>query len=185
MDWSTVKEVVSKFAPIIGSALGPVGGIAGGIISAALGTDNEPEKILDAIKPDPEAIVKIKTAELEHQTKLVEIAAEREKNALASSTAAFATAAADRSDARNYALKTGDTTARNLAYIYTIGFFATLGCHIGMLVANVDIDPTSSTLLNVLEGILTAMVLGSKEYFFGSSSGDASKSQDLSQIAKG
>ena len=185
MDWSTVKDVVSKFAPIIGSALGPIGGLAGGIIAAALGSDNDPEKVLEAIKNDPEAIVKIKTAEMEHQVQLVEIAAAREKDALASSTAAYTAAAADRANAREYAYKTSDNTARILAFVYTAGFFATLGCHIGMLIANVDIDTTSATLLNVLEGILTAMVLGSKEYFFGSSSGDAKKSQDLSQIAKG
>lgn len=184
MSWDDVRSAVSKVAPILGSAFGPVGTVAGSIVAAALGTSEDPDEIIKAISADPEAAIKLKQAEMDHKVQLVQIAAEREKNALAASTSALQTAASDRANAREYAIRSSDNTARNLAYLYTIGFFATLGTHLGMLIAGVAIDPTAATLINVLEGILTAMVLGSKEYFFGSSSGDARKSLDISQIAK-
>lgn len=186
MDWSHVKDIIGKGAPILGTLLGgPAGTAVGTLISVALGTDDNPDAVIEKLQSDPESMVKVLQLQADERVNLQRLLMETETNRIAAETEQFKVAAADRASARTYAIEAKDYTARNLAYLYTVGFFGTLGCHIWMLINNVDIDPTSSTLLNVLEGILTAMVLGSKEFFFGSSSGDAKKSADLSQIAKG
>lgn len=183
MDWSTVKAVISKAAPILGSALGPIGGVAGAIVAAALGTDNDPEKVMEALQKDPEALVKLKTAEMENKVQLASLALEQEKNQLAARTAELQTAAADRDSARKFAA-TGDNTARYLAYIFTFGLFGVLGAHFAILWNKVEMEPLALQLISTLEGVLISMVLGAKEFFFGSSAGDQKKSDDLSQIAK-
>jgi len=78
--WDKVKGLLAKTAPILGNAIAPgVGGIAGTLLSGALGVENEPDKIATALaNATPEQIVAIKQAELENKTELARIAASRE-----------------------------------------------------------------------------------------------------------
>lgn len=81
--WDDVKGVVAKAAPLLGSALGPAGGAVGTLIASALGTDDTPEAIASAIQADPEALVKLKTLEREHQRELKQMVLEAETARLA------------------------------------------------------------------------------------------------------
>ena len=82
--WGDVAAAVSKFAPILGSAVPGVGtivgagvGLAAGVIAKALGTAPAPDSILAAIASDPEAAAKLRQAELDHGRDLAQIAAQR------------------------------------------------------------------------------------------------------------
>lgn len=98
----------------------------------------------------------------------------------------------DRASARNREIAIKDSTPRVLAYIYAGGFFVTLTAHIWFLVYivlhHIVIDAVLMTLVltpvSTLEGVLIGMVLGSKEYFFGSSAGSAEKSKQIAEMAK-
>lgn len=73
MDWSSIKETVGAFAPTIGKALaltGPVGAVAGGLLASAFGVDETPQAVAQAIAADPEAALKLKTAESNNATAL-------------------------------------------------------------------------------------------------------------------
>lgn len=64
MNWGKVGESVISAAPALGAALGgPLGGAAGVLIAEAFGVDATPEKVSEAIKNDPNAILKL--AEIE------------------------------------------------------------------------------------------------------------------------
>lgn len=74
MNWSDIAGVVGKAAPLVGTLLGgPAGGAVGGLIASALGTSNDPESVSEALKVDPDAVVKIKQIETEHKTRLQEM----------------------------------------------------------------------------------------------------------------
>ena len=80
MQWSDLKEVVGKAAPILGTLLGgPAGAAIGGLVSAALGVDNTPDAVNTALVSDPDAAVKLKQIEADQQTKLAQIAADENK----------------------------------------------------------------------------------------------------------
>lgn len=64
----------------------------------------------------------------------------------------------------------GDVTQRALAYLITVGFFGILGF---MLVA--DVPQTGHDVLLVMLGALSAAWTGVIAYYFGSSSGSATK----------
>ncbi len=60
MTWKDVGQLVAKVAPALGGILlGPGGAAAGQLLSSALGVDSSPDKVIDALKNDPAAIVKV------------------------------------------------------------------------------------------------------------------------------
>lgn len=62
--WDKVLELIGDAAPIVGTMLGgPAGTAVGGLVAKALGVDNTPEAIEEALKNNPEALVKIKEIE--------------------------------------------------------------------------------------------------------------------------
>lgn len=78
MNWDNVKEFLGGAAPVVGTLLGgPAGGAVGGLIAKALGVKDEPDAVLEALKSNPDAIIKIK--ELEYSKEIKEIEANLEK----------------------------------------------------------------------------------------------------------
>jgi len=71
MEWSEVGKKVAKFAPILGDLLPiPGAGVAGRLISAALGVENTPDAIHNAIKTDPDAAIKLAQVEADNRALL-------------------------------------------------------------------------------------------------------------------
>ena len=70
--WDKIKDVVGSVAPVAGSLLGgPAGGAVGSMLASALGVDNTPDAVADAIKTDPQAAIKIRQIEAQlEQTRL-------------------------------------------------------------------------------------------------------------------
>lgn len=76
---SSLSKIISKAAPILGAALGgigaPVGMIVAGIASLFGGADNE-EDLIAKINSDPDAYLKLKEYEMQHQKDLMKINAD-------------------------------------------------------------------------------------------------------------
>ena len=70
--WDSIKDTVGSVAPMAGSMLaGPAGGAVGSMLASALGVDNTPDAVADAIKTDPQAAIKIRQIEAQlEQTRL-------------------------------------------------------------------------------------------------------------------
>ncbi|MEX3972266.1 hypothetical protein [Paraburkholderia caribensis] len=175
-NWGDVAATIAKAAPILGNLIPGVGTVAGAgvgavasIVASALGTSPDPDSIMAALKNDPEALAKVRQAELDNQTQLAQIAMQREQNQLAAQTAAYQADATDRQGARAYAQATNDHTARNLAYLYTLALFCTIGAHLWIWVAKVPVDPIVIGTINTLEGVLVTMAVKTSEVFTGGS----------------
>ncbi|QGA36948.1 hypothetical protein GAS19_04135 [Burkholderia glumae] len=80
-----------------------INSLAASVIAKALGTDPSPDSIMTALAADPDAVVKLKQAEMDHERDLAQIAAQREAAALAAQTAQYSAEAADRDSARKLA----------------------------------------------------------------------------------
>ena len=71
MDWSKIKSVVAKAAPMLGTVLGgPLGGAAGSLIAAGLGVEDSPEAVMQALSQDPAALAKVKEIESNNQVEI-------------------------------------------------------------------------------------------------------------------
>lgn len=82
MDWSDVAETVGKAAPLVGGALyGGAGSAVGGLIASVLGVDETPEAVAQAMR-DPEAAIKIKQIEQEHEREILSLSLQAETTRL-------------------------------------------------------------------------------------------------------
>lgn len=82
-NWDSVKGVIGKAAPLLGSALGPGGAAAGALVAGLFGVENTPDAIGEAIKADPQAMVKLQQLEKEHERELQKMVIEAETARLA------------------------------------------------------------------------------------------------------
>ncbi|MDX8413938.1 MAG: 3TM-type holin [Mariprofundales bacterium] len=79
MNWSDIKGIVAEAAPVLGSLLGgPAGGAVGGVIAKALGVDATADKVAEAMRLNPDAVVKLRQLEMEQQQAISKMVLEHE-----------------------------------------------------------------------------------------------------------
>lgn len=79
MDWKSIGNIVAQGAPILGTLLGgPAGAAVGGLIASALGSTATPDDVAAAIQADPDAMVKLRQLEMEHEAELRRMVIEAE-----------------------------------------------------------------------------------------------------------
>jgi hypothetical protein len=169
----TLKQLLGTVAPWIGSALGgPLGGAAATAIAKALGLREEdakdmssiqaaiagatPEQMLELKKQDQDFAVQMQSLGFSHIEKLDALSQQ------------------DRDSARHREVSTGDKVNRNLAYLYTSGYFIIIG-----VVITAGIKAEAKDLVNALLGMMSAALVAINGYYFGSSSGSATKTELL------
>lgn len=176
MNW---RETVAALAPTIGTALGgPFGALAGTVLGSILGVKKEDGSIdssLEALEKavkglTPEDYVKLKVAEQEFQTKMVELDIEKDKLSFN-----------DRDSARKREMEVKDSTPKLLALLVSVGFF-------GLLVALMlvkDIPTSTHELLNTMVGACGTGWTMMLAYYFGSSRGSDSKNSVIDRLTGG
>lgn len=66
MSWHDVGNFLKSSLPVLGTALlGPAGGVAGGLLSKALGVEENPDTVMSFLQQNPNAIQEYKLAELQ------------------------------------------------------------------------------------------------------------------------
>lgn len=89
MEWGALTKTIANLGlPLLGQALGPVGGVAAGLIGDVLGLDEaqsqDPAKIQSAIEADPNAADKLKSLQERnrHQLETLALQGQIEQNRL-------------------------------------------------------------------------------------------------------
>lgn len=93
MSWETVKADIERAAPFLApllGATGPIGALAGAVLSAALGTSSEPDAIHAALAADPAALERVRLAEI-NNAGAIRLAMIQNANAQAATNTAMAT----------------------------------------------------------------------------------------------
>jgi gas vesicle protein len=86
MDWKDLSGIIGKAAPILGTLIGgPAGASIGALIASALGTDNTPTAVSQALQTNPDAAVKLAQIESDQKIKLAELATDQAKSQIAAS----------------------------------------------------------------------------------------------------
>ncbi len=82
--WDKIKSVVAKAAPLLGTVLGgPAGGAAGALVAQALGVEPTPDAVEQALQSDPQAAVRLRELEMQHEADLRRMVLEAETARLA------------------------------------------------------------------------------------------------------
>ena len=185
--FKTIGRVAYPFITLAAQAGGPLGAMAAKSLGTVLGEDiaNTPEAIENAMGKailDPATQAAMAKAEQDFQLQMATITNGRIKDADDFEAHLQQIAADDRANARDREIKVGDKTTRNLAYIYAIAFFLTIVAEIWMTVSGRTLNELAMKSVDILLGAEIGMVLGTKEYYFGSSSGSAAKSETLDKV---
>ncbi len=162
--WGAVKGIVSSVAPTVATALGgPVGGIAANMIKKALGVDSD-EAAIQALQSDPEAVLKLKIAEIDFDKFLVE--ADIRKDELV---------VEDRKDARDLS-KTLGTIWPQMTIVIALTFMIA-----GVIYALFKTAPPPETenILFMVLGQLTTAWAASISFFVGTTKSSADKSKQI------
>lgn len=151
------KGVIGAIAPTLGAALGgPLGALAGNVISAALGGKDVEQAL---IEQKPETLLALRKAEQDFVVKLEELGVERERISMA-----------DRASARDLA-KVNMKPQMLISATFLGGYFLILGLRMaGVFEAQED---------RVVDNLLTALTYGVPlilAFWFGSTAGSSTKS---------
>lgn len=168
MNWSDLKGVVGKAAPVIGTLLGgPAGAAVGGLISLALGTDNTPDAVSAELAGNPDAIVKVQELQTNAKVQLQQLAVTAEANRLA-----------DVQNARSRQTSNpNDRTPTWLAAGVTVGFFGALA-----VVMLAPLQSAVHDLLLVMIGALQTAWVAIISYYFGSSKDSTNQTRMIADV---
>lgn len=196
MKWSDLAPIIAKAAPLLGSALGPIGTIAGGavgaIISSVTGTPaDDPAAAAAAIAADPALLEKLREAELANQATLAQVALQQKQAELAAQTAAdaqrtaqYAAEANDRDSARKLAMQQPNDFMRPLLALVLMTMtayivWAVMGGHADGVIK----DTTAALTVGTLIGYVLSenkQVLG---FYFGMTQDGARTNQVVRDFA--
>ena len=164
MDW---KALVGTVAPGIATALGgPLAGLAVSALTNALGlpsgsTEDDVAARMKTATPDQ--LLALKKADQDFAVRMEELGIDLEK-----------VNAADRDSARRMQTETRSRMPAFIALMSLAGFFGILLCMIF-----VTLPATAVAPLNIMLGVLGTLVVGISNFFYGSSSGSARKTEML------
>lgn len=154
-----LKGIIGTVAPVLGTSLGgPLGGLAGKMVQNALGVDSE-QQALQLLEADPDALMKLKQAERDFESRMRELDVDEER-----------LHQADRASAREMAQATSLVPQVSLSALFIAGYFVILG-----LFFSSTIDVPMSEAFHVLIGVLTAAIPQILHFWFGSSKGSQLK----------
>ncbi len=159
MNWSELGKQVANFAPLLGSALGPIGSGVGALIASEFGTENTPEAINHHLINNPEAQVKLREIELSHKAELQKLAVENTRLELA-----------DKANARS-AHKQSFMPA-----MLSVGLTVLIAAIVSLLFW-VDIPSGSREVLFMLLGVVIKEWGSAMQYWFGTTRSSADKTR--------
>jgi len=152
INYKDIETSVEKYAPLLSSVISPFNPIAGMIIMEIAKAFNvNPDNITQAIKDDPNASVKLKELEMNHQESLIHYQLE------------------DRISARDRETKLVQITGKRDYVLDIIAFIVILGYFI--MCATVEftkLDQSDHDVLYMMVGQLTAGFIMVLSYYFGS-----------------
>jgi hypothetical protein len=183
--WSDIAGAIARTAPLLGNLLPGVGTIAGvgvgavaSVVASALGVPADPDSIQSALQSDPAALAKVRQAELDNQSRLSEIAMQRDQNVLAAESAQYAIEVDDRKSARQRDVDTHDPFPNYLAVAVTVGFFGAL-----LLMCAWPIPDVNKAVVYIMVGTLGTAWAAVMSYTYGSTRHSAAQTAKITEFA--
>lgn len=172
MEINDLGRTVAKYAPLLGDALSvPGGAVIKKIIASVFGSDvDKTDKLQNLIITDPEAAIKLRQIESDHQLALRRMILQAAQEDMRSQQSDRENARQRESTVDNSPNIKRDHTPAILAYILTIGVFAVLIC--------LFYFPVPNTNQEIIIGIVTSLTtvwVGAMGYYHGSSVGSRLK----------
>jgi hypothetical protein len=183
MDAKEILSEIIKYAPVAGSFFGAPGiaiGTAIKSIGGAFGLkeDADASTIIEAVKTDPEAALKMFNAQSLYNLEVM-----KQDNETLRIELQDVQSARNRQVEHEKVTGKGDTNLYVLAWTIVIGTFSLTAFLLYMSYAGVPMTDSTGALFMVLGGMIAAFT-GVVQYFFGSSRGSREKTELMGQMRK-
>jgi len=162
MSWKDIGKAVAEYAPLLGGVIGgPAGAGIGGLVASALGVEDNEESIMKAVKSDPQAAVKLRKIETDHESRLQSIKLE-----------SFQAELTDRQNARSE--NKHSIMPAVIVSVLTVGLIAFIAA-----LMFVDIPTENLGMLRLVFGQYLTAWIGSIYFWTGTTRGSAEKSKRM------
>lgn len=186
--WTDIAQVVGKAAPIVGTLLGgPAGAAVGGLVAAALGTQNSPDAVNAALAADPNAMEKVIEVQINARVQLQQLAVTAEQNRLQADSTRMQAQFADLDSARKAG--TASNAARDwwvrpmLAVITLLGAISISVYVCSSYATSVLKDTTAVGMIGTVIGFVFNELKQVFAYFFGSTSDSSATAKAITAFA--
>jgi outer membrane lipoprotein SlyB len=179
MNWSDVTNFIGGAAPVVGGLLaGKAGEAVGTIVAKALGVEDKPDAVIDALKNSPDAIIKIK--ELENSKAIADMANQLDnKKADYAHDEAYLTDVSNARQMQMTALNQEDIFSKRYVYYLATAWSVFAFLYIAS-VTFATIPAANVRIVDTVLGVLLGTIIGTiMNYFFGSSLGSKTKTDIL------
>ena len=163
-----LKNIVGAVAPTLGAVIGTANPLAGAAINAvtkALGV-NTPREAVEMLENNPDALVKLRTAEMDFEAKMKELGIQEQQLYVE-----------DVQDARTL-FKTNIWPQIVLSAAFILGYFVLVYLFLTTIAVD-QFDDWQKGIIGTLIGVLTAAVIKIVDFWFGSSAGSKDKTAKL------
>lgn len=171
--WDNIKELIGTSAPVIGTLLGgSAGNAVGELVAKALGVDNSPDAIENALRNNPDAFIKLKELEFSKELAILKAQFDNTQEDNRHIESYVGAQVSEYSNSRNMqieALKQEDTFSKRFVY-YFAGYWALMSTIYIFTITLVNIPESNirfaDTTLGFLLGTVIATLIG---FFYGNS----------------
>lgn len=177
-NFSDLGKLIAQSAPLLGGALaGQAGATIGSLIASKFGGSSAQADALHAlISNDPQAAIKLKELECEHEIALQQLWLQAEKDEQQLAVQDRASARLREANVGNAPKENHDPTPARLAYVLTFGV---LGALYWMLA--LPIPDKNHEIIYAIVSCLTTVWIAAMAYYHGSSAGSRLKDDRLIQ----
>lgn len=169
MNWRDIGSAIGSAAPVLGGLLGgPAGAAIGTVVAATLGVENTPDDVNNALKNNPDALVKLQELQTNAKVELQKLAVTSEQNRMQAELQQYQAEAADRDSARALAAKQPNDRIRpTITIIMLMGAIAIIICVFSGIAENLLQNATASLTIGTVIGYWFSEVKQVLSFWFG------------------
>lgn len=171
--WDKVIDLIGNAAPIVGTLIGgPAGAAVGGLVAKALGVEDSPSAIENALKNDPDALVKIRELEVSKELAILKSQYDNKVEDNRHVESYVSSQAGEYKDSRNMqveALKQEDVFSKRFVYYFAMFWSLFAVVYIGCITF-VEIPASNVRFADVIIGFLLGTIIATIiGFFYGNS----------------
>jgi len=185
MNWSEIGKAIGNAAPMVGGLLGgPAGAAIGSVVAATLGVEDTPDSVNQALKNNPDALVRIQELQTNSKVELQKLAVTAQQHLLEAQLLQYKAEAEDRDSARKLAAQQPrDWVRPSITILMIFGAIAIVFLVFSGYAKELLKDATASLTIGTVIGYWFNEVKQVMAFWFGTTKDAGTTSNAITQFA--
>jgi len=185
MNWKDIGAAIGNAAPMVGGLLaGPAGAAIGSVVAATLGVDNTPDSVNNALKNNPDALVRLQELQVNSKVELQKLAVTAQQHQLEAELLQYKAEVDDRNSARELAAKQPNDLIRpTITILMVLGAIAIVFLVFSGYSKDLLTDATASLTIGTVMGYWFSEVKQVMAFWFGTTKDTGTQSSIITRFA--